>query len=162
MVHEMPQDQSGSPHAPTGTGAGQPEVPRRRARKAIRRATGTVIILGALFLAVILTAIVRHGGNPASPATARTVATFSGSGDQNTPRFTVGTTWKLSYSFDCSSFGQAGNFQVEVDGGNDPALTVNDLGDGESGSTLAYDDAGTHYLQIVSQCAWNVKVIDES
>jgi hypothetical protein len=66
---------------------------------------------------------------PASPSSAPTssppslagkaVATFSGSGIQNTPKFTVTDTWKLSYSFDCSSFGFKGNFQVYEDGGID-------------------------------------------
>ncbi len=27
--------------------------------------------------------------------------------------------------------------------------------------TWAYDDAGTHYLEINSECSWTVTVIDE-
>jgi hypothetical protein len=92
---------------------------------------------------------------------AHTVATFSGSGQQNTPKFTVTDTWKLKYSFDCSDFGQSGNFQVYEDGGNDYALSVNDLAKSKSASTLAYNDAGSHYLQVNSECTWTMKVIDE-
>ncbi|HEX3514572.1 MAG TPA: hypothetical protein VHT26_11295 [Trebonia sp.] len=91
-----------------------------------------------------------------------TVATFSGSGIENTAKFTVTDTWKLDYSFDCSSFGTSGNFIVNEDGGSDfSGVTVNELGTGKSGSTYAYGDAGAHYLEINSECSWNVTVIDE-
>jgi len=99
----------------------------------------------------------------AGSAVARTVATFTGSGIQNTRRFTVTANWKLVYSFSCSTFGQAGNFAVLEDGGTDlSGVTVNDLALNKSASTWAYGDAGTHYLQIDSECAWKVKVVDES
>jgi hypothetical protein len=96
----------------------------------------------------------------AAAATARTVATFSGSGIESTPKFTVTSTWKLDYSFSCTAFGQSGNFQVYEDGGFS-GVSVNDLSMGQSGSTWGYDDAGMHYLEINSECAWNVKVVDE-
>ena len=86
---------------------------------------------------------------------ANTVATFTGSGRENAPRFTVTSTWKLIYSFSCSNFGQAGNFAVLEDGGNDfNRVTVNDLEISRSASTWAYNDAGTHYLEVDSECAW--------
>jgi hypothetical protein len=98
----------------------------------------------------------------AKPAKAHTVATFTGSGQENTSRFTVTSTWKLVYSFDCSNFGQAGNFAVTEDGGNDlNGVSVNDLAMSKGASTWGYDDAGTHYLQINSECVWKVKVVDE-
>jgi hypothetical protein len=98
---------------------------------------------------------------PTHSLAGKTVATFSGSGIENTPKFTVTDTWKLSYSFDCSNFGSQGNFQVYEDGGNDFSLSVNDLAKSKSGSTYAYGDAGTHYLEINSECSWTVKVIDQ-
>ncbi|MGH3291143.1 MAG: helix-turn-helix domain-containing protein [Trebonia sp.] len=103
---------------------------------------------------------------PAAPSSSppslagKTIATFSGSGIENTPKFTVPDTWKLDYSFDCSNFGYKGNFQVYEDGGFS-GLTVSDLAMSKSGSTYAYDDAGTHYLEINSECSWQVQVIDE-
>ena len=54
------------------------------------------------------------------------------------------------YSFNCSSFGSSGNFQVYEDGGNDFSLSVNDLAMRKSSSTWAYNDGGTHYLEINS------------
>jgi hypothetical protein len=99
---------------------------------------------------------------PTHSLAGKTVATFSGSGIENTPKFTVTDTWKLSYSFDCSNFGSAGNFQVYEDGGNDfSGVSVNDLAMSKTGSTYAYADGGTHYLEVNSECSWTVKVIDE-
>ncbi len=110
---------------------------------------------------------------PASPAAvqathsaravaARTVATFTGSGIQNTAKFTVTATWKLVYSFNCSAFGGSGNFQVDEDGGSDfSGVSVNDLAASKSASTWAYNDSGTHYLAVNSECSWKLKVVDE-
>jgi hypothetical protein len=95
-----------------------------------------------------------------APAQPSTVATFTGSGIQNTPKFDVTDTWKLAYSFSCAGFGQSGNFQVYEDGGFS-GVSVNDLALSKNGETWAYNDAGTHYLQINSECDWTVKVIDE-
>ena len=76
-------------------------------------------------------------------------------------RFTVTDTWKLVYSFNCSSFGSRGNFQVYEDGGKDFNLSVNDLAMSKSSSTWAYNDGGTHYLEINSECSWKLEVVDE-
>jgi hypothetical protein len=106
---------------------------------------------------------------PAPASTAATtaadpqvVATFSGSGQESTSRFTVSATWKLSYSFNCASFGGSGNFIVFEDGGKDlGGVTVNELATSKSGTIWAYDDAGPHYLEIDSECSWSVTVTDE-
>jgi hypothetical protein len=99
----------------------------------------------------------------AAPKTAgKTVATFTGSGTQKTAQFTASSTWKLAYSFDCSTFGYKGNFVVFEDGGSDfSGVTVTDLALSKSATTYAYNDAGTHYLEINSECSWTAKVIDE-
>lgn len=104
-------------------------------------------------------------GNPAAAAKTvkpHTVATFTGSGENNTSRFTVTSTWKLDYSFNCSSFGGSGNFAVDEDGGSDiNGVSVNDLADSKTATSWAYNNAGTHYLAIDSECDWTVTVIDE-
>jgi hypothetical protein len=100
----------------------------------------------------------------AAKAVAKTVATFSGSGAGNTPPFTTGATWKLSYSFDCSGFGYKGNFQV-YDYGSDGiphGVMANDLAMSKSGSSWSYNDPGTHHLNVNSECSWTVKITDES
>jgi hypothetical protein len=91
-----------------------------------------------------------------------TVAAFSGQGAENTPQFTVTSTWKLDYSYDCADAGGTGNFIVTEDGGNDMGgLNVNALSSGATSSTWAYNDAGSHYLSINSECSWSMKVVDE-
>jgi hypothetical protein len=102
-------------------------------------------------------------GQPAAKAAAvaKTVATFSGSGVQSTPPFTVTPTWRLDYKFDCSTFGYKGNFIVMEDGGLTGAMDVNTLAMSKAGTSYAYNDAGQHYLKIDSECSWSVKVIDE-
>lgn len=103
-----------------------------------------------------------HAAPASAAAKAHTVATFKGSGEAKTRRFWVTSTWKLSYSFNCKSFGGAGNFIVMEDGGSDfNGVDVNDLANGKTASTWAYDDAGRHYLQVISECSWTMKVIDE-
>jgi hypothetical protein len=101
---------------------------------------------------------------PATTAAAKPVivATFHGSGIQNTAKFTVTDTWQLAYAFDCTSFGYKGNFQVFEDGGVDfSGVDVNDLAMSKSANTWAYNDGGTHYLKINSECDWTVEVVDE-
>jgi hypothetical protein len=102
-------------------------------------------------------------GQPAAKAAAvaKTVATFSGSGVQSTPPFTVTPTWRLDYKFDCTTFGYKGNFIVMEDGGLTGAMDVNTLAMSKTGTSYAYDDAGQHYLKVDSECSWSVKVIDE-
>ncbi len=93
-------------------------------------------------------------------AAAKVLATFSGTGIENTPKFTVSGTWKLEWRYNCSAFGSQGNFAVLTDGGNDPAgADVNELGNGGHGTTYAYGDSGRHYLAVDSECAWRVKVV---
>jgi hypothetical protein len=163
---------------------GRPQrAPRRKSRRGLW-GCGTLL---ALFLVVIIIVAAHGSGNDggspsasagqptqtsaaatqaAAPAThaaaavGKTVATFTGSGIENTPKFTVSSTWKLDYSFNCQSFGQAGNFLIMEDGSYG-AMEVNALATSKTGSGYAYDDAGTHYLEINSECDWTAKVVDE-
>jgi hypothetical protein len=49
---------------------------------------------------------------------------------------------------------------VEEDGGSDMnGVTVNELGMGGLSSTYGYNDAGSHFLAVDSECSWTVKVI---
>lgn len=135
-----------------------------------------LIIIGAVLSA---TSKPAHNGAASQPATsagstpgtsatatakpaaaAKVLATFSGTGIENTPKFTVSGTWKLEWRYNCSAFGTEGNFAVVTDGGNDPSgAEVNELGNGGHGTTYAYDDSGRHYLAVDSECSWRVKVV---
>lgn len=90
---------------------------------------------------------------PAAPAT---VLTLKGNGIKNSPKFTTGNDWTVNYTYDCSSFGMKGNFQVYVDfpDGDSP---VNELGE-KGASSSAETGAGSHSLKINSECDWTVTV----
>lgn len=91
----------------------------------------------------------------------QTVLNISGSGSKSTQTFTVGDSWQMQWSYDCSVFGYQGNFQVSIstaDGGFTPNQGVNQLG--ASGSdTEYYHSGGTYYLEVNSECSWHITVI---
>jgi hypothetical protein len=86
---------------------------------------------------------------------------IDGNGTKTTEKFTTQDDWDLHYSYDCSAFGQQGNFQVYIYNG-DGSLSfansgVNQLG--ASGSDVDhYHTGGTLYLVVNSECRWHVQV----
>lgn len=95
---------------------------------------------------------------PAKPK-AKVLATFHGTGDENTPKFTVSGSWKLKWSYNCSSFGADGNFIVLEDNSFSSGAQVNEEGKTGKGATWSYSDSGRHYLTVNSECNWTVKVV---
>jgi hypothetical protein len=178
---QPPQPPYGAP--PQGPAyAPQWQPPHGRRGKSWPRRHPFLSVLGCFAFLIVVSVIASAGsrtgttpapatGGVAAAATAtaqaaavkpHTVATFSGSGEDNTGRFTVASTWKLDYSFNCSSFGSAGNFIVYEDGGSDlNGVDVDEMATTKTASSWAYNDAGTHYLEIDSECDWTVTVIDE-
>lgn len=95
---------------------------------------------------------------PAAPATS-VVLTVSGNGIKTTKQFNVADNWSLKYTYDCSSFGAQGNFQVMEQGGeNDGMPLVNELGNKGGDVTYQHGDAGQHSLEVNSECSWTVTV----
>jgi hypothetical protein len=91
---------------------------------------------------------------PSTASAPQTLLSLTGSGIKNTAQFTTGDSWTLSYTYDCSDFGGTGNFIVSDETG---MPLVNELQDKGSGSSPQYS-AGTHHLEINSECKWTVKV----
>lgn len=88
---------------------------------------------------------------------------ISGSGSKSTQTFTVASSWQMKWSYDCSSFGDQGNFQVYVytSGGSlsFENAGVNQLGNG--GSDIEYyHTGGSYYLEVNSECNWHLTVQD--
>jgi hypothetical protein len=88
---------------------------------------------------------------------------ISGSGSKSTQTFTVNDSWQMQWSYDCSSTGGQGNFQVFIFTGagamSEDNEGVNQLG--ASGSdTEYYHTGGSYYLEVNSECSWNIKVTD--
>ncbi len=97
----------------------------------------------------------------APPPPAPTVLfTKSGEGQLGTRSFTVDDDWSLTYTFDCSNFGGQGNFQVYEDYPNGNVL-VNSLATKGGDTTYQTDDAGTHTLEVNSECDWTIKVTND-
>ena len=92
-----------------------------------------------------------------------TLLSITGSGSKSTQTFTVPTnSWQLEYTYDCSSFGTSGNFQVMVynsDGSmsfdNSP---VNELGRSGADTQYYHVGEGSYYLEVNSECSWTVNV----
>lgn len=97
------------------------------------------------------------------PVQPQTVMSISGSGSKSTQTFTVNDSWQMQWSYDCSSTGGQGNFQVFIFTGagamSEDNEGVNQLG--ASGSdTEYYHTGGSYYLEVNSECNWNIKVTD--
>lgn len=87
---------------------------------------------------------------------------LTGSGTKSTQTFSVPQEWSLAWTYDCSSFGQTGNFIVSVynsDGTPSDVSGVNQLG--RSGSDTEYfHQGGNLYLVVNSECRWIIRVLD--
>lgn len=96
----------------------------------------------------------------APPAGPKVLLKVNGNGIKKTQIFTTGAEWTLGYSYDCSGFGGQGNFIVtEYDSGGDPTdVLVNALDAKGSDTVPQHGDAGSHYLEINSECSWSVTV----
>lgn len=162
-----------------------PQPPPKKKRRGLKIALGVV---GGLIIIGIISSAASGGGKkddtadntPATtPATAPTtttakaaapakpkpapkpvtVLTEHGTGIKNTVKFTVHDDWDLTYTYNCSNFGMQGNFAVTGMGGDFPNVMVNEL-DTKGSDTTHQHDGGTMYLQINSECAWTIKVVD--
>ena len=103
----------------------------------------------------------------AAPAPAPVAATpqvlldLSGNGTKTTQKFTAGKDWDLNWSYNCSNFGQDGNFQVFIYDGNGQMSfrnsPVNQLGASDSG-VEHYHNGGEFYFTVNSVCSWKIQV----
>lgn len=92
---------------------------------------------------------------------------FSGSDIRNSAPFNVGGgPVKVDYSYDCSSFGQKGNFIASMVSGNPSSLDsdyqqiANKLGNGGTDSTILYpaSPGKPYHIEVNSTCSWSIKV----
>lgn len=92
-----------------------------------------------------------------APAAHMTLLALKGTGIKNSREFTATDAWTLAYSFDCSNFGQAGNFVITVEdhSGSMVDLPVNALALRGSDSSTEYR-TGTLHVSINSECSWSV------
>jgi hypothetical protein len=140
------------------------------------------VIVGLFILGLFGTAI--GGSNKSTPATSDTTTVsattvsattqptatqvamkellnLTGSGTKSTQKFSTSSDWDLNWTYDCSNFGQKGNFQVMIYNGDGSMSiengAVNQLGSKDSG-VEHYHKGGTYYLEVNSECSWTVQV----
>lgn len=82
-----------------------------------------------------------------------------GTGIHSSRLFRVPSEWQLRWSFNCRSSGGSGNFIVHVTkrSGDVQQYAVNELTTVDSGTEYMHQ-GGTFYLDITSECNWNVSV----
>lgn len=96
-----------------------------------------------------------------APATMQTLLDITGSGSKSTAKFTAAGDWDLNWSYNCSNFGQQGNFIVSIYEG-DGTMSFSNSGVNQLGKSGAdvehYHNAGTFYLTVNSECKWKIQV----
>lgn len=82
----------------------------------------------------------------------------TGNGIKQTASFTAGEEWTISYRYDCTAFGQSGNFAVTImDKDGFVGLAANQIGAKGTDASVQHQ-AGRFYLEINSECSWHVVV----
>lgn len=83
----------------------------------------------------------------------------SGDGLGQSSPFEATGAFDVKYSYDCATFGQAGNFQIWV--GDGASILVNALDTSGAGVAHDYEDGGGQvYLTINSECSWSIVVTE--
>lgn len=117
------------------------------------------VVAAAMASVVIAPLLLLVDVTPAGADTATfTSAQIGTSG--NTPSFSQSGNWTMSWSFNCTNFGSAGNFQVTINqpaGDLSPDLGVNELSVSGNGAEF-YEDTGTFSLAVNSECDWSITV----
>jgi len=96
-----------------------------------------------------------------------TLLSLSGSGIKSSKTFEFsGDSVDVIYTFDCSDFGYAGNFQIyfygaSLLGPSVPDILANDLAmsGGDTTTEYLYGATGPFHLEMNSECDWTVKVV---
>jgi hypothetical protein len=94
-----------------------------------------------------------------TPAAATVQLDKTGSGITNTPSFTTSGDWEIEWSYDCTNFGQSGNFGIFVFNFEGSLSDVAANQHGSKGADVANEhQGGTYYLEVDSPCDWHVIV----
>ena len=137
-------------------------------RQGTRLGAGLRLGLALVFAGLAGLGIAQHPPatgleRPAAPAPVKTLLEDSGDfGNKATKVFTPpGKDWNLEWSFDCASLGDSGNFRLRVmrQGGGDSAMAAVERINDRDSSTEHYHQTGTFYLEVVSECRWNIKAV---
>jgi hypothetical protein len=174
----------GPPPGPPQNGAPPPAPQKKRSGAFKAGFLGCFGVLAAVVVVIIVVAVIASSGSKSTTntpaagdneqATATTAAggggkpagtvllSITGSGTKTTKKFSAAGDWDLVWAYDCSSFGQQGNFIVSINA-DDPlsgaALLspVNQLGKKDAGVEHYHSGGNGIWLEINSECSWSVK-----
>jgi hypothetical protein len=95
-----------------------------------------------------------------APAGPKVLLDKTGTGISKTAIFTTPSEWTIAYNFDCSNFGQAGNFMIVVYDGSSQLKDAPANALAMTGSDTVYEHnlSGPYYLEMNSECNWHVIV----
>jgi hypothetical protein len=111
--------------------------------------------------APVVAAVAPPSAKPSvAPAGPKVLLDKTGNGTSKTAIFQTSGEWTITYYFDCTGFGQAGNFQIYVYDGSSGLkdLPVNSLSLKGSDTVNEHNLSGPYYLEMNSECDWHVTV----
>jgi hypothetical protein len=85
---------------------------------------------------------------------------FRGTGDQTTTRFAVtpGHRWNLRWSYACPGRPPSGHLLIRDGAAGNAGASVSASGAAGGGSTWIYAQAAAHYLVVITNCSWTIRV----
>lgn len=136
-----------------------PPQPRPRRKRTVRGFLITMLLILISCTGITLVARALHPIKAVHPVT--TALTGSGTGTNNTPDFTTGPDWSITYSFTCSGPASQDAFVVTVYDGSQVHDTPVDVHAAKgSGTGYEHGNPGTHHLSVQTSCRWTFTVND--
>jgi hypothetical protein len=86
--------------------------------------------------------------------------TFQGAGNQTTALFTVAprSRWELQWSYTCARGAVPGRLLIREGGTGQDGISVAASGTAGQGSTWTYTTTAAHYLVVIADCGWTIRV----
>ena len=98
--------------------------------------------------------------DPAPGGTHDVLRAFVGTGNRTTSQFTVAphSQWELRWSYKCAARSPRGRLVIRAGNAAGSGVSVDAAGAAGQGSAWTYSGAGSHYLVVLTNCAWTIDV----
>jgi hypothetical protein len=102
-----------------------------------------------------------HRSRLPSPLPAGEIAAFAGRGDETTSQFALKSRapWQIWWSYSCPAGVPVGQLIVEDAAPGAVGASIDQAGDAGHGETSLTAGPGTHHLVVISNCSWQLKVM---